>query len=183
MTHGRLVLLAFELRVKLVDSYLQLRFCTGSFQIVVPGDNYLPVIDSDTMTNGGSDSGYSVFPDLLKTDDFSTDSFSTREDTVNNLFYITIEDLQVTGEEIDQYSFTFYLQGPPFAETIDLSTWAVRTLDENGNVLSEDSDANTTGQSVITISVPTASEYMTIATDSSVAGQDSTTLTLEYTTT
>lgn len=146
---------------------------------MIPGDNYLPVIDSDEMTSRG----FSTFPSLIQSDDFTSDSFSTREDTVNDLYYIVIEDLQPSGEtNVDQYTITFFLTGPPFAETIDLSTWACRTLDENGNILSEDSDADTSGQSVVVISVPTATEYMTIAVDSSVAGQDSTTLTLEYTT-
>lgn len=114
-------MLAFELRVKLVDFNLQLRFCTGTFQVVVPGDNYLPVIDSDTMTNGNGDAGITIFPSEIKTADFTYESLSTREDTVNNLFYINIEDLQPFGDEIDQYSFIFFLQGPPFSETIDLS--------------------------------------------------------------
>jgi len=33
----------------------------ASFQIVIPGDNYLPVIDSDEMTSRG----FSTFPSLI----------------------------------------------------------------------------------------------------------------------
>lgn len=128
------------------------------------------------------------FPDALTEDDTGTvvATFTSENDGDNDYLIANIASIN-WAQQSSPYEFDFYLTGPPYAQTIDITTMLCVSRDTDGNIIDGDPDTSPIGATwdnvndEITVTQNVSNDITLSITDTD-AGAEGATLSISYTT-